>query len=180
MSKKSFLFQTGLAFFLCLFAGCQANSGIEHSSKEVLILCENVPEIEEIGHEIQKKIDADYLVFDYDWNEDKEEVKKNLFSYQLILIGGTQKEKKISETMKSVLEEIDLKEKRVAPFWLLDEEGEDTLKLEKELKNLEKEAVLLPGIGLTWEKEERKEELTRIDGWLTTAFTYEIEKNGNK
>lgn len=134
---------------------------------KIVIVVDEGEEKEEAAKAIQEKVGGEILKT---LNMTSEEMEERIKGASLVLF-GTEKWDKIIEKMQG--------EVKVSFFYLGGRE-EDLLWLENQLEQkietgeMEKQGnlKLVPGLWLTWEEEVREKELSYMDGWLTTAFTY--------
>lgn len=143
----------------------------ESNNPEVLVLYEQGDRgLEELAKKIGKKTGADVCKI-YPG-------KENLYDlncYDLILLGGVEKEGNLSETIKTFLDKIDFQDSRLSPFWLA-QSDENMDEYEAEFQGNTKNAILLPGLGLTREEADGEDREGLIDGWLTSAYTLKRER----
>ncbi|MCI5596981.1 MAG: hypothetical protein MR380_09805 [Lachnospiraceae bacterium] len=143
----------------------------ESNNPNVLVLYEQGDRIlEKLAKKIGKKTGADVCRI-YSGKENL----YDLSCYNLILLGGMEKEGNLSETVKTFLDKIDFQDSRLSPFWLA-QSGENMDEYEAEFQGNTKNAILLPGLGLTREEADGEDREGLIDGWLTSAFTLKRER----
>lgn len=157
----------------------------ENEKEKVLLFIDSEEKTKEAASVISDKIQA--VVVEVKKLEDAD-LKEMISKADLILVGATEEEVnekkeentweeetngKVSDYMERMDRLFALKEtegKRVSLFQISAEEKALTSWEER----VGKTAVnLLPSLWLTWEEENREEELNYLNGWLTTAFTYQ-------
>ncbi len=140
------------------------------NDEDVVILIKGQGKIEEAAKEIQNKVRAKICYLD---RMAKKEIEKSIGGASLIFVGWEEGEEDVlSEIIPYFNGELN-KQQKVSLFYLSEtEQGEETLVyMEEKIKSqFNKKAV--PGLFLTWDEQKRETELSYMDGWLTTAFTY--------
>lgn len=160
-----------------------AGSVFAREQEKVLILYDPSEEaLGEIVEEIQKKIGGDACAIPsppapYTTEASRQNENKSLSygPYELILVGGDGRGGYLSDAMSSFLDESDFEGKRLSPFWLAEGIEEEDEKAGEnyadQFGQMAGNALLLPGMGFCWQEQAREDELSRMDGWLTTALT---------
>lgn len=175
--------------FLCLFCctGCQKAEEIEKENREetmgqakkeeisCLVLYDGGAMAGEVAERICEKLGAKR----YDITKaKKEEMTAVLKEAEYLFLGSEQEGQVFYEHLKTYLPEACLEQKKVALFFLNPEEERENW--ENKIKNSYPEAVFLPSLFLDFQKHEKLEEFGRLDGWMTTALTYELIKSWKK
>lgn len=136
---------------------------------EIIILYDKEEQrLEDLVRQVQTKIGGTVYGIPM---EEKQKEGVPMDRANLILIGGREENGDLSRNLKDYLAEIDFHGKKVSPFWLTESREEEPA-YEEQFKNAVRNGILTPGIGVTWKENNRKDELGRIDGWLTTACTF--------
>lgn len=140
----------------------------ENVEEKIAIVFHEGSEEEEIAKAVQEKVGGELLEIQ------KSATKEQLKSASLVLL-GTREWKETEEILDR------LPETAKISLFFVGEEEKELLRMEERLRQelqteenkTGKESLKqVPGLWLTWEEGEREEELSYIDGWLTTAFTY--------
>lgn len=165
--------------FLCLFCctGCQK---AEVSGEETMgqvnkeeIVCLVLYDGGQIGQEVAERICEKLGAKRYDLTEaKKEELKAAIKEADYLFLGSEQEGQLFYEHLKTYLPEQSLAQKKIALFFLNPEEEGQTW--ERMIKNRYPEAIFLPSLFLDFQNHEKLEEFGRMDGWMTTALTYEL------
>lgn len=152
------------------------------TTNKVVMLIDDGEKTKEIAQTIADKINL-VMIEAEKWNENenettkeiqnKKELEKVLGQAELILIGAEEENTDFLMQIDKLFEETWMNQKRVSLF-LVGQKEETLAQWEDDAS--ETRVKLLPGLWITWEKESREEELSYINGWLTTAFTYEKTK----
>lgn len=140
------------------------------NDEDVVILIKGLGKTEEAAKEIQNKVRAKICYLD---RMAKEEIEKSIGGASLILVGWETGEEDFLSEITPYFNGGLNQQQKVSLFYLSEaEQGEETLLYmeEKMKKQFNEKAV--PGLFLTWSEKDRKAELSYMDGWLTTAFTY--------
>lgn len=198
MKKKTICM---LALFLCAFAGCEYSSGLEKEAantvvqknneitkesavsdetdtimdtKETMaeinkkiIFTDGEEKTKEVAKEIEQRIQA--VAVDFEKLEE-DELEQLIRGAELILIGMQGAENVSFHQMDRLFSLKGLEAKRVSLFYIGEEN--DLVSWEEAVSQYA-EICFTPGFYLSWEEEVREEELNQMNGWLTTAFTYE-------
>lgn len=152
------------------------------TTNKVVMLIDDGEKTKEIAQTIADKINL-VMIEAEKWNENenettkeiqnKKELEKVLGQAELILIGAEEENTDFPTQIDKLLEKTWMNQKRVSLFFV----GQKEEILTQWEEDASQTGVnLLPGLWITWEKESREEELSYINGWLTTAFTYEKTK----
>ena len=152
-----------LALFLCFLIGCAKTS---ENTMEYIIFTDGEAKTKEVAREIQRKVQA--VVVDFEKLEESD-VEKLLAGAKMIFIGmeGGKTASRLQMDRLFALE--GMKEKRASLFYV----GNEEELILWEGKDAKKTSIrFTPGFSLSWKEEMREDELSRMDGWLTTAFTY--------
>lgn len=147
-------------------SGFAAEMPKEHEMEIVIIYDKKDQRLDELARHIQKKMNGRI----YGISEEEKE-SWNLEQADLILIGGVEENQGLSLDLQEFLAKTDFQGKKLSPFWLTENWQEEPI-YEEKFRNLVRNGVITPGIGVTWKEEYRQDELGRIDGWLTTACTF--------
>lgn len=152
-------------------AAMMPENGVQETGTEVMIFYEETDQnLEFVVSYIEEKMNGKRCLI-----SEKGQIPWNPKQGELIFIGGIETEEGLSQNMKDFLNKMDFQGKKVVPFWLTKDWQEES-PYEKALIQTLSSASVAPGIGIPWGKEREKEELGRIDGWLTTACTWEEKK----
>lgn len=190
-----------LALFLCTFAGCGYSNGLSKETVSTLVqknsektkesdtsdgthttidttettaeankrivFTDGEEKTKEVAKEIEQKIQA--VVVDFEKLEE-DELEQLIRGAELILIGMQGTENVSFHQMDRLFSLQALEAKRVSLFYIGEE---NSLASWEETVSQYTEICFTPGFYLSWEENMREEELNRMNGWLTTAFTYE-------
>lgn len=108
----------------------------------------------------------------------KEEMTAALKETDYLFLGTEQEGKVFYEHLKNYLSEQRLVKKKVALFFL--NFGEERETWENKIQNSYPEAAFLPSLFLDFQNHKKMEEFGRMDGWITTALTYELIQGWKK
>ena len=103
---------------------------------------------------------------------DISEVLKNA---EIVIVGATGTEDNIENLMEQVIKLKEIEGKRMSSFLICHnvyEEEDWQEDLQEEIFEKNKNVVLLPGLLIDGKTKDIEGELARIDGWITTMFTY--------
>lgn len=140
------------------------------NDEDVVILIKSQEKTEEAAKEIQKKVRAKICYLD---RMTKEEVEKSIGGASLILTGWEEGEEHFLSGINSYFDNGLNQQQKVSLFYLSEtEQGEETLLYMEEKIESQFDKKTVPGLFLTWDEKNRETELSCMDGWLTTAFTY--------
>ena len=180
-------------FFFCALgcAGCMKSEESDRKESQGPFKTEE-KSVETIG--VAKKEDANYVVLTdgnemltktaeficekmgaVHWNmtnEKKDTIEKSIRQAEYVLIGTDKNLLEFEFSIRNCLEEELLKEKKVSLF-LIDQE-EEKEGFEERFKEWYPGAVLLPVFTMNSDSEDFLEEMGRINGWLTTVMTYDM------
>lgn len=190
-----------LALFLCAFAGCRYSNGlsketvstvVQKNSEKIkesdtsdgthttidttemiaetnkrIVFTDGEEKTKEVAKEIEQKIQA--VVVDFEKLEE-DELEQLIRGAELILIGMQGTENVSFHQMDRLFSLQALEAKRVSLFYIGEE---NSLASWEEAVSQYTEICFTPGFYLSWEENMREEELNQMNGWLTTAFTYE-------
>lgn len=150
--------------------GSQVAKKYEENDEKIVIFIKGEGKTEEAAEAIQKKVEARIIRLEKASTMELERVWKEA---TLLLVGISEEE---TDWMRDTIEKWTGREgeKKKCSFFFLssEEEGEKSLALWEERAEKEFHGMVVPGLFLTWDEKEREEELSYMDGWLTTAFTY--------
>lgn len=140
------------------------------NDEDVVILIKSQGTAEEAAKEIQKKVRAKICCLD---RTTKEEMEKSIGGASLILVGWEEGEEDVLSEITPYFNGGLNQQQKVSLFYLSEaEQGEETLLYMEEKIESQFDKKTVPGLFLTWDEKKRETELSCMDGWLTTAFTY--------
>ncbi len=141
----------------------------EETIAEMIVLTDGGKNAEEIGLIICDRMGA--VFYDMKMSQ-KEEMEYMIQNAEYVLIGTENKVEEFEFNIRSMIDEETLADKKTALF-LVDREDEEE-KFEERVKVWYPDVVLLPLFTINMEEGVRENEMGRMNGWLTSVYTYEI------